>query len=252
MSLLGTGTLLKIADTRLLVTAAHVAHVAAKKKVGLFVPGVKTKFVSLKGRVISAPQSKVDVSILELHKDAVARLEGKRFLTLADLYTNAGPPSQGWYYIHGYPSSYAPADVLAPGAQVVALSYGSVLYEGPTDTFDSESYDQNMHILFQMYKDRNYSFDGNEEPVPKIHGVSGCSIWHVADFDVDRDRWMPDMAKVVAVETGFFSRRYPSAQGDLLDVMAVKGVRWWVLMHMLWKQFPELKPAIRVHFPLME
>ncbi len=253
MILFGSGTLLRVADSRLLVTASHVTCCANKKGIGLFVPADsgKKKFVSVRGRMASVSKSTVDISFVELPEDCFSVLNLRKFLNLSDFEVRPGSSRKALYYIHGYPSCWASDDGMSSEAELVAFSYGTVLYEGPTENLDDQDYNPQANILLQVCKSLNCPMEGTHGGVPEeLGGVSGCSIWRVAELDSGRAKWNAIQPKVVAVETGVFRGKVLGPLGENLEAWAVKGVWWGVLTPALWDGFPELRPSLRLHSDL--
>jgi hypothetical protein len=120
---------------------------------------------------------------------------------------------------------------------VKPFTYGTVLYDGKTNTF--EGYDPEVHILLTVSKSRNVDTRGAEAELPRsLEGISGSSLWQAYYQGLSSSLWTVDDAMVVAVETGTF-------KGGTV----VKGTRWWVVNKIICKNYPELDGPLSIITP---
>lgn len=243
----GTGTLFRIANTSFVITAAHVAEIEAKDKCPLYIAGSDNNAIPVRLQTkhsLVRPQG-LDVAILKLDDKTVeGLLPGCRFLHLFDVETGDNLPPTDWYYTHGYPSCWAGT---GPKREE-HLTCASVLYVGPTDNLGG--YDPTNHLLIEWYTSGNRRFDGRPGEFPSdFGGISGSSVWRTHATRNNRRTWSPEMAKVVAVQTGKYPQRTYVRNGIESEVIPIQAVRWRALLKTLWEEYPELRAAQRIRVP---
>ncbi|MES2792855.1 MAG: hypothetical protein V4719_24800 [Planctomycetota bacterium] len=234
----GTGTLFRVADYSFLVSACHVTNLA-RKGVQLYVSdaGPKAPGVALEGNLHS--EKNLDVSVWQLAPQVISELPNRKFLTIhqtdrADLRVN-----RGWYYVHGYPNCWSHLRPDEQKTTVKAFTYGTVLYQGDTSTF--EGYNPDLHVLLTAPKKGNVDSHGAQTEMPtSLKGISGCSIWQAYYEGLPSRSWTSDDAVVVAVQTGVY-------RGGTV----VRGTRWWIIEKILSKNYPDLEGPLSLMTPSM-
>lgn len=246
----GTCSLLRIADKAFAVTAAHVFD-DVRRGCNLFVPSSERPgaWVCLEGQLVKVRDDEVDVAVLALSPKSAAGLRSWRFLRLHEIEFIDGSLPHDWYYVFGYPKCWQ----MSVSSREQFLAYGSVLYAGPTGLFSD--YDEKNHILVEVYTQDNARFDGQPGELPEsFAGISGSPMWRSHATPDTMGNWSPEMAKVVAVQTGVYGNERAISyrrKGEMAEmkVKIVKGVRWSSVIDALWQGFPELRPAIRLVRP---
>jgi hypothetical protein len=67
--------------------------------------------------------------------------------------------------------------------------------------------------------------------LPKLNGISGCSVWQVFRGGRDASRWSSTDIRIVAVQAGVYKR-------------SIKGARWGAVAYLPSTQYPELRPHL--------
>lgn len=237
---LGSGTLFRVADTSFLVTAAHVADVAAQQGHQLYVsdglPG--SKGCGLHGPLHLARQKSFDLALWELPPDVVAALPTRRFLRLVDVDLSETIKG-GWFYIHGFPGCWSAPDPNVAKIIVTTFTYGAVLYGGPMDAF--ADHDPDVHVLLSVPKSGNADRDGNRAVLPNdLGGISGSSLWQAYAEGQKSAEWTPDFVKVIAVQTGVYDL-------EDRDEYVVRGTRWGAVATVIWRNYESLRPALALN-----
>jgi hypothetical protein len=244
-SLYGTGTLFRIADTHLLVTAWHVA--AEGRPTGrrqLFISdGISnTPLVPLKGHVDYSADERVDIAICRLDMDTVRCLPNRRFFSLSDVNASDVPLRPGLFHVCGCPWLWQRKDVAKRKLSPKRIAYGTIQYSGPTDALGD--YDPKCHLLLTLFDNGSYrSCDGSPVLLPEEHGrvsirgLSGGSIWQTFQNGEDVRAWDPRRAKIVAIQTLVY----------LGKTAKIRGTRWNIVRRLLVKGFPDLEGALRLY-----
>ncbi len=242
----GTGILFRVADKSFLVTARHVAEIELREGFSLFMArnADDPSPIRIAGRFVCGLGAE-DVAVVELNDAVVKSLGSRRFLGFHDVEAVAYLAPEGWYYVFGYPSCWAEPKQI----QERYLVYASVLYRGPTDSWDD--FDTNNHIVFEMYgKECNRRFDGEAAEHPQsLAGISGSGIWCTHITPNDAGSWCVDRARIVGIQTGVYKPIRYVRRGIDQEVTPIKGIRWRVVQSLLRNQYPELEPAFGIIRP---
>jgi hypothetical protein len=92
-----------------------------------------------------------------------------------------------------------------------------------------------MHQLLSREWDDLTRKDGSPaEMLPKLNGISGCSVWQVFRGGRDASRWSSTDIRIVAVQTGVYKR-------------SIKGTRRGAVAYLLSRQYPELRPHLTLN-----
>jgi hypothetical protein len=243
----GTGVLLRIADRHFVIAAAHVLDFPTIHNIPCDVsahdqPGPPIPLTFVRHLCSPIPPSRRrndphmrnddpwDVAVVELTPDLAARLsETRRFLGLPDLDT-AAEFSQGIYYLYGYPNVFVDTDVQARTVQCKYLSYATELYTGERDARDSPV------DLLVVYSE-GQTFEGEAVSLPWPHGISGGGVWRLADPAKPIDFWRPEDVRLVGIE-----HRWRRDRGYVRGTCIRHAVR---LIH---DHYPDLRPAMRIHY----
>ena len=246
----GTGTLLRVADHFLLITAAHVFKEAAMAQKtlgcggtrdGYFVAQKNNAHVSSEGQYGSTGDP-LDVGLYRIPIEDVARFDPKRFLSLGDVDT--GPqPARGVYSLHGYPCVWATPG--GDGEKTTLKPLQHTTYRCNREQL-LEDYQDQLHILLdgQLEQVTNEQaepvgyFDrhGAAVPFPRgLGGMSGCSAWCVGNLDVPIERWSQQKPRLAGIQTGV----YHSSK-------IIKVSRWIAVATLILAVFPELRKSFEL------
>jgi hypothetical protein len=238
----GTGTLLAVADTHFVISAAHVFLRILKGERPIFGFGIlptNDKFGNLpaallEGQAVSFPDP-VDVSVLRLDSPSVARLAGRRFLRLNDICLR--PMSPGWAFVSGFPCERV-QDVGEDTTSFTPLHLGAPITGlAPPDL---PGFDPELHFVLNNNPADMNTTDGSPVSLPSsFGGISGSSVWQTWWPDDDESsRWRTRRVKIVGVQTGV----YPLAK-------LIKASNWEGVLLAIYRSDPELFRSIRMHFP---
>lgn len=206
----GTGTLLRIAERRFLVSARHVFTDVAKVGAALFAhnkPRTQPTFLTLRGKLVHAcsqGEDRIDLGILELQPADAQSLSNYRAITLAEI-DQRQDTSDDLYLWAGYPCKMATAGKAGGrGIGLTRMFASTYPYRGAVSL---EKYDPEQHILLDARRDYAEVVLGEGEQPDSLVGISGTSIWKTNATRVGRDKWEPSLVRVSAVQTA----EYPKA-----------------------------------------
>jgi hypothetical protein len=242
----GTGTLFEIGGHAFLVSAAHVLKTAEGLEMGLCIPSADddpARFIPLNGDAYFTSDDQdghysdpFDVIVWRIEPEIAKQLSTKRFIRQLDV-ADAGDRIGEFYFVFGYPSEWADvADGSSRSIESIAIAFvtDSVAANGSL-----ENYDPRLHILLNSNLQSFRAADGS--PLRRLSewgGISGCSIWKLNINRENQDTWTPDQATIVAVETNTYRK------GGL-----IRGSRWGLVVKLIHKEFPQLRPSLGLHFP---
>ena len=233
----GTGTLLRVADKRFLLTAAHVTDYNTEHGLGFYISDDAdgTALVQLTGNIKRVQE--VDVSVVALSQNVVEKLSSREFLTLADFDRGQVRPQDGWYLVHGFPTELSSSSLEERRVNVKTFSFGTKRFSESTSLLDK--YNPEVHLLLDAPSEETFFSDGTRaKPPQSLGGISGCSVWHVWCPSIAMDEWKVEDAKIVGVQTGWYKR-----------AGAIKATHWSLVEQTLREGYPELEPALRLVTP---
>jgi len=239
-----TGTLVRLADHWFLVTASHAVKQYLEgqenyKDLELFLENGADNLVPLFGSYwatetvrdpersgVSLENDLWDIAWWDLDQLTIRALTNKSFLNRTDISMLAELDS-GVFYLAGFPCVWSNADLEQHSMTITALGYVAGAHPHPDELADL---DPRSHVALSLMP---------TEAMPALTGISGCSIWKIADGPLKSD-WTASSAKVVAVQTGVYTN---VARG------AVKGTKWSCVFTALGYHFPELRSAFDIWLP---
>lgn len=202
-----TGVLYKIAGHHFILTASHDFRFICDNDIPLYIDCNDRKTDPIQ---ISSPDTFIhfteeegrDVAAIKIPQEIVNKLpECKQFLThnrikLFDDY------EKSLYILFGYPAAWSGIDddnsfVSEP------LVYVCGRYKGKRDPL--AHYIKDVHIVLQFNQKATNIFDQSIYDLPKIHGVSGCGIWKIAEWSLHGfQNWNPKQIRLVALQHRWF------------------------------------------------
>ncbi len=240
---LGTGTLFRIADTSFLVTATHVIEEADNKKLVFTVPH-SDDIIPLGGMGFLANRDPFDIGVIQLDSQVSNRLEDKNFLRLHHV-CDERVDNEGLYCLLGYPEIMCEHE---NGILDLIMLYLTVPpYIGETSALDG--YQEIYHLLLDARKSDIKGVDGKtmefryrggvDAPFPReLKGISGSSVWRIANKPTDVHAKNCDKARIVGVQTSIYQNR-----------QCIRATYWKAVMSMLTDAIPELRRAIELFRP---
>ena len=251
VELLGTGTLLAIADHRFVVTAAHVIKEASKRTIGIM-SGSKGNFIALTGHYfLSSAESHehshdpYDVAIYELSERECSHLSAVEFVRIGDVAFNTDI-SSGFFLITGFPRVCSTTiDEAQETMRATLLQYGTCALE--STVCGLQNYDPQFHILLRATPEFLFDHTGKEtrfrmrtgfpaQMPGDLRGVSGCSVWKIGDYMKPVDSWAKAECRLVGIETSIYS-----------EPGAIKVTRWNAVATLLYEAVPAIRPVIKMY-----
>lgn len=243
--LVGTGSLLQIADATLLLTAYHVLELNVRHGFPLWVgrgehePNAR----AVAGEIVSFTDDESDVGILRLPVDvardvlAPAQLRPLRWSQLFEERADRAP--QGCYVICGFPSDAAEQESggsLLPTTLCVSTN----LLPGDRSGLESR-FNPALHYLFEFREGlaRNLG-TGEDVALPAPDGMSGSVVWRIcrADVPFNPSTWTPEQAAAVGIFTGWY--RQPRS---------LKATSMVAVTTLIRREFDDLRPALNLLRP---
>lgn len=221
---IASGTLLAVADSRFVLTAAHVVREGARHDYTLGVSGGKqANFTTLGGTWMvstgshpDATDDKYDVALCRLSDEQVARLGDVEFVRIADA-SFVNDLSNGYFIVTGFPGMWSTVlDGAEDTMKSKLLQYGTWAFSGSTAALDG--YDGAHHFLLTATSSEMMDTlgmpvtfrprQGFAAQMPAdLRGVSGCSVWMIGDLTKPVASWDRRSSRIVGIETGVFPSR---------------------------------------------
>ena len=239
----GTGTLVRIGDSRFLISAAHVATDARKLSAVLRLiipreavsaenvePLVEVKMpadnIPLEGKAavtVGGEDDPFDLAIWSLSERTVASLGSKTFLNRTDITESAD--DGGAYFVYGFPT-----ELTRPEGErtIVSRPVAFLAQSANANGRSLRNYNQQCHLLMGT---RVAALSG--VVVKSLKGVSGASVWKLNCRPGGLDSWSREKARIAAVETCVFD-----------GAAVIRGTRWIMVFAAIMKAFPELVPGL--------
>ena len=237
----GTSTLLRIADRLFLVTAAHVLLDAKKASVTLRARSheLRATLMPLIGRFIhlrSDSENVFDSAVMELNAETAVALSGYQPVSLSDI-DRQQQATDDLYIVAGFPCELA-REGTKDGSPVKLTRFFGFTYPYRGSTSRLTNYDPRHHVLLDARREYAATIVGDGSPPGSFKGLSGCSLWKVNATIVDRGKWKPSHAKIIAVQTSEYT-----------DPGVLKGTKWSNLVRAIHEDCPELRPSLGLEFP---
>lgn len=232
----GSGVLLKIAETAIVLSAGHVLE-AAKEAALLLGPMTGgSRFVPLPGPFqVSRDQDAVDVGFARLPGDVAAKLAEyeKRFLRLNELEF-VKEPSAGFYSVVGFPKIVNTPNYSTRVIDVMPFNYGTFLCVEPPDIFKPGT-----SIAVRWTANSITTHDGDPVRMPELGGISGCGMWRLyGSEDCERlDFWDPSWIRLSGIEHRVSPKKW------------IKGTLIRRVIELIRHDYADLRPSIDLTMP---
>ena len=151
-----------------------------------------------------------------------------------------------YFVVLGFPgmwstTSYDDAEIV----ELKLLQYGTGAFGGSKAGL--EGYSEASHFLLDAKHDELFDQDGNamsfrtRQGFPAtmpgdMAGISGGSVWAIADMRTPVQAWSKSNPRLVGVETGVY-------RGS----RAIKVTRWSAIASLLHAAFPDLRPVLTMY-----
>lgn len=190
---LGTGLLLKVGGSRLLVTAAHVLdeNKAGQEDFCDLVTYGQGKPITLRGRSFRTTvplaktrrEDRIDIGFILLDDEAVSAIGEDRFWPIADVDQNDPGRPDCLYGGIGYPASMNQS-IESDWSEVVTpnpFSYISTLR--PLKPLGTGGPTMGTHLLLAAGNKKTRRADGRKAKLPEdLRGMSGGGLWRYGPF----------------------------------------------------------------------
>ena len=221
----GTGMLLRVGDTPLVITAAHVImrHDLQYLQIGGTYEASNVRVEpSGKEFIGGEKEDELDVGFLSLTEESAAVLKSKKFLELNDLEPFPTNLSNDLVLIFGMPEALHHVD------REIVHCYKSLSYiaNQPADVDWTQLAKFPSSIMLEYPEEVNDSITREWVTLPNPHGMSGGGVW-VARFK-DSLVWIPETLRLIGINSEWF-------QTD----MKVRANRIEPLLELLARHFPE-------------
>lgn len=227
------GLLLQISESKLLVTAKHVAEETLHTQ-NAGCTGDNNHVVALDGKWLLSNDSP-DIAIHQISPRAAESLCEKNFVRILDLQTEMESPAER-HSILGCPQVWSKGARLPSRGKLEEIQLISSRYHGTTSAL--ADFDPAIHFLLYGDEKKLFGEDGqsweftNENGFPvdfplDLKGISGTPVWSFSGFD----------GGLSPRVTGIQMRVYP--QPPLIKVTKAQ-----FLIFFIRDRLPELRPAI--------
>ena len=237
LELVGSGTLFRVADVHLLVTAFHVlvpVDGSPHDRIWLTTsPDGGTPFPLENVRVHTEQGGSkgLDVAVIELTPATVEKLHGFEFLSVQETIRDQTLPNGGRLYTFGFPIAHCEQD----DGRIV---FNAVGHEGEEFTGAVPSgmeFNPRIHILVDYSPTLVWGerIPGYGMPMA-LNGLSGSSLWYSRESELPQDG-QGEGLKVAGFLAGVREKRWG---------YIVKATRWWAVDQLLRNRYPHLRSAL--------
>ncbi len=212
---LGSSVLIKISDTYLLLTAAHVLldymktpiapYNEKEKEVGFIIKnifhGIGAAIRYFEPDTGEDEENKKDIAFYHLCEETVEALrEIHDFLDFEKIEFGHYSEMGSNYGVYGYPSGDDSIRKSYPNKTVTVEPLSLLTYGVPPVYYDDNEIDYNKKLILiagdQEIAGMTYKFSG--EPLPKLGGISGCGVWHILNLQDSEPEF-----NLVGIMTGY-------------------------------------------------
>lgn len=206
-----SGILLKIADDHFLLTASHGIEYSINNEIYLAVGWDEEEQVPVpinESNFACTEETARDIAVIKLAKaEAKKILAGHTPISMLDV-AKRGDRHHGFFLISGYPREWT--DMASARITPLPLNFLGRRCKDEWNSADDLAYDKNLHVVVE-FSQNAVGTDNFEKVVLPYHkgiqGISGCGIWHVADFPPKALKsWRPDLCKLAAIEHRYFEK----------------------------------------------
>lgn len=234
-----TGVLYKVAGHHFILTASHYLRPIVENNIPLYIDRTdnSTLPIPLANAVFhSTEEEGRDVGVIKLPDDVAEQLlPTKEFVTHSEVRL-AEKNADSLYVLFGYPERWSG---VATESSVVShpLIYVCRPYEGQCDP--DAFFDPNVHVVLELHQDAFNVLEEATVQLPRLHGVSGCGIWRVADWSAaGLQGWRPEQTCLVALQ----HRWYPKRE-------YIQGTWIGFALALVQHNYPEVSAAMKLIYP---
>lgn len=175
----------------------------------------------------------VDVVAAELNAETVDRLSLKhRFLRLNELDVK-DHQTDGLFLVCGFPQEWFQKEKTLHPKAMKFFGKQHIGELNPLSHFDPD-----VHLVVGYERQGCNALDDQPALLPKVHGMSGCGIWRIAEWKPQSiDSWQPKRCKLVAIQHSWDQNRN-----------YIKGT--WVrhALSLIYHHYPQHQSALSVDY----
>ncbi len=235
-----SGVLLRIADEHFILTASHEIEYSINNEIYLAVGWDEDEHVPIpinRSQFFATEETDRDIAVIKLARDVAKKiLIGHKPISMLDI-AKRGDRATGLFLVSGYPRAWT--KMAAERIEPRPLTFLGRRCKDEWNSADDLNYDKNLHVVVRFSQDaiRTDNFEKVVLPYYQgIQGISGCGIWHVADFPPKTLKsWRAESCKLAAIEHRYFERARCVA-GTWIDFAIER----------LAEGCPEMRPALNL------
>ena len=234
-----TGVLYRVGGHHFILTASHYLRPIVENGIPLYVDRADFKSLPIPlaaAKFHTTEEEGRDVAAVKLPEGVVEKLlETKEFLTHADVRLT-DDAEDSLYLMFGFPEDWSG---VANESSLAAhpLIFASCRYHG--ERHPDAFFDPKVHIVLQFDQSAVTVPDNSKEQLPRLHGVSGCGIWKVANWSRESlERWHPDQVSLVAIQ----HRWFPQSK-------YIQGTWVGYVLALIQENYPEVSTAMNLIYP---
>ncbi len=252
LHVIGTAILTKISSCTILITAAHVIKGSRKYHAELGIMGRNSKFVTIEGEWVCSGQQRygtmedpIDVAAIKLSHSSYTQFTGDGVFLDLEHMELSDCCHEGRCWLLGYPVCFLELSCKAKEPMGVRSILVHVSHFTGSTNLVSD-YKRQLHLLFKAQEmgatketqEKRYPLFGQAEPFSTFHsglvGLSGGGVWRLGDETLSGAKCGVPAEKIVALQTGVYSK-----------LRVIKATRWSAVMAFLGESFPELGPVLQ-------
>lgn len=238
---IGTGTLVQVAGSHFFVTAAHCFREFEQYKntMHLFdVEGERLTGVPIDGGVHMTDEE-TDVAVFELTPESAAGIKNRRFLRLDEV--SLQPRRPGWGVVCGFPGAFMQQTPTSDNRRTLRLNLVTVSGTITAESQEREAFDPAAgHFLIDVDERGLFWENGERAELPKLHGISGASVWQTWWPGEDTPgEWRSRRMRVVGIQVSV--NKKPTA--------AIKFTEWMAAASIIYQKREDLRAVMEFHFP---
>lgn len=202
---IASSVLLRVNERSFLVTAAHVLKYFHPVNIGIM---IGSDFYILNGEVkytdisVSSINNKVDLAVWRLHEDVADDLSKQyKFLDVTQIGDRHIVDTRPCYLVVGFPVSRTKRNpekqIIKPDPFVYLTKIAEQKY------YDKLTFDNQQSILVNYQKSKVKMMSAEKKQIlrgPEPVGISGCGLWHLPSFFVEKGAKVPLILTAIMLE----------------------------------------------------
>lgn len=235
-----TGVLYRIADHHFILTASHYLSGIIKHNIPLYISLNAENVMPVplaEARFHGTEQEGRDVAAILLPNDVAEELGDHRKFIAHNQITIQSDKQPGLYVFFGYPMDWSAHLISDTDLFSRALAFVCRQYEG--ERHPTAVYHADLNILLEFDPTALNVTQNKTEVLPKLHGISGCGIWRIADWSRrGLQSWSPEDFCLVGIQHRWFP-----------DLKYIQATRIAYALDLILDNYPDLEPAMSLVYP---